>query len=137
MAVKYDNRGWTLIELLIVLTLFAIMLCASYPSYIQHLRETRRTEAHRLLLSTSTKQEQWFSRHFSYATQLNSLQAQDLSNKHYQLELSFSGCNETLPPDCFELTARPLQKSDQNKDTDCLSILLDHTGRRMPLKCWE
>ncbi len=59
------NRGFTIIELMIVLVIVAILLALAYPSYIKYVRKANRGEAQQLLMNWSINQEIWRSNNTS------------------------------------------------------------------------
>ena len=60
-------KGFTVIELMIVLVIVAILVALAYPSYIQYVRKSKRGEAQQLLLNWAINQEIWRSNNTSYA----------------------------------------------------------------------
>lgn len=131
------ENGWNLIELLFVLFVIGAIITLGYPIYNQQLIKTRRSEAHRLLLEAATAQEEWFSRHFSYATTLHELKFKKTSTRYYQLQLNHQYCRLEKTINCYELSAQPKTHSVQKKDQDCQKIIIDHLGQRTPRECWE
>ena len=68
-------KGFTVIELMIVLVIVAILVALAYPSYIQYVRKSKRGEAQQLLLNWSINQEIWRSNNTTYASTLTILPA--------------------------------------------------------------
>jgi type IV pilus assembly protein PilE len=60
-------RGFTLIELMITVAIVAILTTLAYPSYLTHIKKTRRAEAKTALLDLATRQERYFSVNNIYA----------------------------------------------------------------------
>lgn len=65
-----DCRGMTLIELIIVLSIIAILMTLAVPAYTSHSLRVHRSEAIRLLLQTSICQEHVYASTGSYDTHL-------------------------------------------------------------------
>jgi type IV pilus assembly protein PilE len=61
------SRGFTLIELMIAVAIIAILTAVAYPSYLQHVRKSRRADAKSALLDLATRQERYFSVNNRYA----------------------------------------------------------------------
>lgn len=60
-------RGFTLIELMIVVAIVAILAAVAYPSYQEHVRKTRRTQAQADLMEMVQGLERSFTTDRSYA----------------------------------------------------------------------
>lgn len=67
------RRGFTLIELMIVVVVVAILAAVAYPSYLAQIRKGRRSDAIQGLTQVLQAQERWRSVNVSYApnAQLN------------------------------------------------------------------
>lgn len=62
-----DARGFTLIELMIVVAVIAILAAIAYPSYQEHVRKTRRAQARVDLMETVQQLERYYSARNTYA----------------------------------------------------------------------
>lgn len=60
-------RGFTLIELMIVMVVVALLAAVAYPSYLESVRKSRRTEAKNSLLDLAARQERYFTTHNAFA----------------------------------------------------------------------
>lgn len=57
-------RGFTLIELMIVVAIVAVLAAIAYPSYTEHVARTRRADARAALLET----QQWLQSQYTIST---------------------------------------------------------------------
>jgi type IV pilus assembly protein PilE len=62
------SRGFTLLELMIVIAIIAILASIAYPSYIQYIERARRNDAKAVLLEAAQYMERRFTENRTYAT---------------------------------------------------------------------
>ena len=62
------SKGFSLIELMIVIVIVSILAAIAIPSYREQVAKSRRAEAMRGLGDLLLRQERWRSNHTSYAT---------------------------------------------------------------------
>ena len=125
------NGGFTLIELMIVVVIVAILAAIAYPSYQQHVRETKRADAHTALLRISALQEKWFSDRNQYATSTTSLgyaaHPAVSNDRFWEISVAAAG------PAGFTLSAAP---AGSHTDAACNPITLTSAGLKSPDNCW-
>ena len=131
-------KGFTVIELMIVLVIVAILVALAYPSYIQYVRKSKRGEAQQLLLNWSINQEIWRSNHTTYAG-TGDLPAP--TNDHY----AFDTVNA---PTATTYVLSATASGDQMKDTarngtSCAVLNLSSNGKKYSendetlFSCWD
>lgn len=130
-------KGFTLIELMIVVAIIAIISAIAYPSYQDSVRKSNRSDALDTLLDTAQRMERCYTTYGTYDNVNCPLQNGDTLNSahaHYQIAL-------TVPtPTTYSLTATRLSAMQQ-KDGKCVTFVLDNTGRKTAtgtdsLNCW-
>ena len=133
MNAKFNkrNKGFTIIELMIVLVILAILLAIAYPSYIDYVRKGKRGEAQQALLNWAVNLEIYRSNNPNY-------DAPDATPS----DDAFDNYNFVVDPgtNTYLLTANAV--GDQTKDkarngTPCNSLTLDQNGVKLPADCWE
>lgn len=137
------NKGFTLIELMIVVGIIAIIAAIAYPSYQDTVRKGRRVEAKSIILEAAARQEKFFSQQYAYATTMNStptLPGLGYSADPFITESGFYsvGVTTTTAPEAFTLTATA--RGDQVNDS-CDGFSLTNTGVKGVSKgtvedCW-
>jgi type IV pilus assembly protein PilE len=102
-------RGFTLIELMIVVAIVALLAAIAYPIYTKQMRKGRRAEARQVLVDMSLRQEKWRTDHATYGTIGNI--GSPGNQTYYNVELT-AGSNTATG---YTFTATP--KGDQAKDS--------------------
>ncbi len=132
-------RGFTVIELMIVVMIVSILLGLAYPSYIKYVRKANRGEAQQLLLNWAINQEIWRSNNAAYAGTGDL--AAPCSGAGADCDYTFAPSD--LGANSFTLTATAIGGNDQQNDTardssiSCATLTLNQTGIKTPPECWE
>jgi type IV pilus assembly protein PilE len=147
-----DRRaGFTLIEVLIVMAIFAILGALAYPHFAGALVRTKRTEGQVALIEALQRQERYHSQHNSYLA--FSADAEDEEAQGMQwwsgatpassaYELDAHACPGQTLAACVEIRARPgTERVDARfRDPDCGALTLDSVGRQgaqgTAARCW-
>jgi len=118
-------RGFTLIELMMVIAVLAILATLAFPSYQQYVLRTGRAEAKALLMQTAQSLERCYTRDSAYDGDNCALDESTTTlSENDKYELSISNLGQST----FTLTATP--QGTQTKDTKCGNLTLDHRGQR-------
>jgi type IV pilus assembly protein PilE len=124
-------RGFTLLEVMIVVVIVAVLAAIALPSYSAHLRKSARAEAQSTLTDAASRQQQFLVDRRRYAASLTALgvaPSSDLAAKY-----TFAIAVADGPPPTFTLTAPAV--GEQAKDK-CPTLTLDSAGNRAPAECW-
>ncbi|MBL0557116.1 type IVa pilus pseudopilin TppA [Aeromonas caviae] len=130
-------RGFSLIELMIVVAVVAILSAIAYPSYQRYLLVSHRVEAKKMLLDAANRQETYFMDFNQYASSAAALNISDNSESgFYHLVISSATTTFTL-----SATASGAQGSD----SDCIVFSIDQSGARSATRlgntandtCWD
>lgn len=112
------HRGFTLIELMIVVAVIGLLAAIAYPSYTSQIAKGRRAECRSGLLQSMQQQERYYSQYTAYAPFSEGLAT--ARTKAYSGDSpAASSCllqgidcttaGSTPTNQCIELRARPLQ----------------------------
>ncbi len=117
------GRGFTLIELMIVVAIMAILAVIALPSYNRYVERTRRADGREALLRVATAQERFYTNRNRYSTGIVADLGASINSEsgYYGITAAFdAGNNQT-----YVLTATP--KSPQDKDS-CKELTINNTG---------
>lgn len=92
-------RGFTLIELMIVVVVIAILVAVGYPSYVEQVRKGKRAEGRSALLRAAQIQERFFTDRNRYATQAELATAMGVTGATI-----YSGENPNLASGAYVIT---------------------------------
>ena len=129
-------RGFSLIELVVVLGIIALIATIAVPSYQRHIMAARRTDAVTTLLSIQSKEEKWRASDLDYATLGEIGWNGTLSNAgHYHLRMTNRDAAR------FRLEAIPRADGPQANDL-CGTFVMTQDGPdyRQPYAdrtCWR
>lgn len=125
------SKGFTLIELMITIAIIGIIGAVAYPSYVDSVRKTKRSDARITLTEMAATQERLFTENNSYTNAVSDLGGSSSNDSYYAITVANTGCTQTVNSkalySCFALTATAV--GDQLKDTDCKSFTLNHLGQ--------
>jgi type IV pilus assembly protein PilE len=122
-------RGFTLIEVMIVVAVVAVLASIALPSYQEHVRKSRRVDAQAAMLELAQAMERAYTINNAYPDTLPAGVADRVAN-FYTLTLSAQTAQT------YTLQAVPTAK--QSADS-CSTLTLTHTGARTPgtAGCWN
>ena len=146
------HRGFTLIELMVVVAIVAILAGIAYPSYTRYVTDTRRSEGQRLLFLAAAQQEKFFTECGFYASNFSTTAlncpASNLGIPNTLADVTHYSLAPIVPlagltiANSFQLTATALTTQAPN-DTDCANLRLDsrgvkgQTGPNAQGRCWR
>ena len=131
------GKGFTLIELMIVVVVISVLAAIAYPSYIKYTARSRRSDAQQLMQEISLKQGQYMLDARSYTTTLGSAGLNinrqgwtcttNCSNAYYTVSAAMS---MTATPPTYTITGTPVTGSIVDGDG---ILTIDNTGARQRL----
>ena len=126
------HLGFTLIELLITVAIVGILAGVAYPSYVDYVMRSNRSEAQRELLRYANLQEQVYIDTRSYTNDMTDLGlATDpyvTESGNYSIDAVIANSGST-----FVLTATA--QNTQANDSGCTSLTLNEVGQKTPILC--
>lgn len=121
------QRGFSLVELMIVVAIVGILSVIAYPSYVSYTVKANRAAAEAFILGVSGKQEQYLLDNRSYAPDLATLglTAPKEVSDYYTVAIGGIG---TAPP-TYTVTATPTGTQATN-DVACGSVSINQSGTK-------
>ena len=137
LCVNHKKKsGFSLIELLIAVAIIGILTGIAYPSYLDYVLRSNRSEGQRELLRYANLQEQYYIDFRSYASDMKGLGAAtatiDTESDNYRISVTAQTATT------FTLTATAI--NNQVKDTNCPTLTINEIGQKnlnISSGCWE
>lgn len=146
-ATAQHSRGFTLVELMVVVVIATILVAVAVPSYMSQMRQTRRTEAKTSLLDLAGREERYFStsangaNYSATSTDLGYTGSWPLpvGSGYYKITVCspanancVAGLNMPNPPAApsYTIVAAPVATQSQVNDTQCGTYAVDSVGQQ-------
>jgi type IV pilus assembly protein PilE len=143
------SHGFTLIELMVVITIAGLIAGIAYPSYQSAIRKAKRAEGRAALMRTMQQQERYYSQNTTYiAFSSTSTEANEKIFKWYSAEtpstsayeLSAAECENESIKICVKLTAKPgtSKVNSSYVDSECGNLTYTSNGIKSAdsKNCW-
>ncbi len=143
------QHGVTFLELLIVIVIIGILAAVAYPSYTQHVVDTKRTAAASILFQVADRQQQSFMDNKTYTADMTNLgfpanpyvigdDGRPLTASDTQSVYSVALSNVGVTT--YTITATPLH-GQLARDTECGAMTLNQAGTKGSVgpveDCWR
>ena len=131
------QKGYTLIELMIVVVIVGILASVAYPAYQEYGRRAKRAEARNMLVEIAAEQERYYTRNdreYGTLAELGYTGTVTSENENYVITVA----GVTGLKQAFTVTATP---TGNFNDPGCGALTLTNTGQKGQSygdaeKCW-
>lgn len=119
-----SNTGFTLIELIIAVSIVSILAVIAVPSYQKHMQRSNRTDAISAMMRIAAEQEKFYFQNSRYGSMVE-LGSPTTEHGLYTLFIFGNNANN------FTAMAMPPVSSPQFNDTDCRRFMMTAAGIRI------
>lgn len=116
-------KGFTLVEIIIVVAIIGILAAIAYPNYIESVRKSNRADAKAALNQVAQQMQRCYTLSATFAD-CPVLGETPSGEEYYNVNVTLADGGTG-----FRAVATPAKKP-QLGDEDCLQFTLDHIGRR-------
>jgi type IV pilus assembly protein PilE len=134
MLTSQNHKGFTLIEVMVVIVIIGILASIAWPNYQEYIRGARRAEAQSDMLKIQLGLEKWRANNSSYTATLSNVGFTD-NNTYYNYAIT--GTNAGDPPTASVYVIRATAQGGQTADSNCTPLTLNQSNLRGPAGCWK
>lgn len=125
------QRGFTLVEIMIVVAIIGIISSIAYPAYMENVRSSRRAAIQGCLMEQAHFMERLYSTNMRYdVAGQNPPACQGGAAGFYTMTIPVRTATT------FTLTATPSGDQTSGRGCNRNALSVTHTGARTPAECW-
>ena len=123
------NRGFTLIEVMIVVVVIAILAAVGFPSYREHIARGQRSQGQQLLSDMAQRNEQFLLDRRQYAGTAGALGIPSPNSIKYDVPNIVYAVDNAATPPTFAICLNPLAGSNLDSRGDG-TVCINNRGER-------
>lgn len=126
------SKGFTLIEMIIVVAILGLIAAIAIPSYSSYRQRAGRATARAALVDAAYNLQKFFTRNHTYVgATVAAGGTVEPRTPHGLFQLSFQA-----GPTQDTYTLQAVAQSGQAGDTACAVMTINHLGTKLPAACW-
>jgi type IV pilus assembly protein PilE len=130
---RSSHRGFTLIEVIVVMTMLAILAAIAIPNYSDYVLRSHRSSAQSFVADVASRQAQFFLDRRTYAATVAALNL--TAPPELAARYAFAINVDAGPPPGFQVTATPI---GVQVDDRCGALTINQAGAKgaAGTRCW-
>jgi type IV pilus assembly protein PilE len=129
-----SQKGFSLIELVVVVAIIGILAAIAIPSYNSYRQRANRSEARTSLLEASQALERYSVRNNGYTDAgIGEGETIEPNSPHGLYQLRWK---DDVEPTVSEFTLEAVARGGQAGDTVCATMTINQLGVKLPAACW-
>lgn len=137
-------RGFTLLELMVVVVVVGILAAITYPAYQEQVRKSRRSDAKNTLADLASRQQQYYADHKMYADTLAKLRWTGTNSRegYYTITTPIATTTAVDGGVTYHITYTLVATATgvQVSDTKCATFSINSAGKKTSTgggtNCW-
>lgn len=137
--ISIKQFGFTLTELLIVVSIIGILYSVALPSYTEHMQRSRRADIQQTMLQYAAILERIYSRNGGYPNAFNGTRDTEFYTFTYTPSARVAGSAASADFRSLEYVLKATPKAGSAQASDSCGVLtLAHNGAQLPSsdRCW-
>lgn len=136
------QRGFTLLELMIVVAVVAILAAIALPMYAGYVRKANRADAMQRIQQISLAEERFRAENPGYTADWSKLHGDPDTTDATGVGAAYDWADVTVaagPPATFSITVTAVgsQAKDSASGTSCSTLTFNSVGAKTPAACWS
>jgi len=121
-----DSKGFTLIELMIVIAIIAIIAAIAIPMFLNFMKKAKMVEGETALAEVKRLEERYFSDNLQYSNDLSVMGFNLTGVSYYSISIQLNGAGP--PPFLYQATATANLDADPDLDAWVFTLYTDGTS---------